>query len=266
MAREKKQMEGPPPPAAWMSTFSDLMNLLLCFFVLLFSMSSVDAEKFAEMAASFNSSFSIFPAGASAIGDGMLISNGVSQLNELSEYFSSMGLTDDGEAEQPDKESLKAELEREALEQSEAMAEEIEEALLQYDIDGIDVDFTSQYVQLQMNGALLFDSGRAVLKDDAKVLLDKIGDILMQYPDSLIEVIGHTDNVPISTSKYRDNMDLSYYRARAVMDFLLESKEIPRELIQTSGRGEEAPIASNETAEGRALNRRVEIRIHREIE
>lgn len=265
MAREKKKMAGPPPPAAWMTTFSDLMNLLLCFFVLLFSLSSVDAEKFAELAASFNSSFSIFPKGASAVGDGILISNGVSQLNELSEYFSTMGMNDDGEVNQ-DVESLKAEIEREALEQSEAMAEEIEEALMDADIMGIDVDFTSQYVQLQMNGALLFDSGKAVLKDEAKELLGKIGDILLAYPDGLIEVIGHTDNVPISTSQFRDNMDLSYYRARAVMDFLLENKEIPREQLQTSGRGEDAPIASNDTPEGRALNRRVEIRIHREVE
>lgn len=265
MARAKKKMAGPPPPAAWMTTFSDLMNLLLCFFVLLFSMSTVDAEKFAELAASFSSSFSIFPKGATAIGDGILISNGVSQLNELSEYFSTMGLNEDGDIE-VDKESIKAEIEREQLEKSEAMAEEIEDALMDADIEGIDVDFTSQYVQLQMNGALLFDSGKAVLKDEARELLDKIGDILLTYPDSLVEVIGHTDNVPISTSQFRDNMDLSYYRARAVMDFLIDNKEMPREQIQTSGRGEDAPIASNDTAEGRALNRRVEIRIHREIE
>lgn len=264
MAREKKEIPGPPPPAAWQTTFSDLMNLLLCFFVLLFSLSSVDAEKFTELAASFSSSFSIFPAGATAIGDGILISNGVSQLNELSEYYSTMGKNSEGRHE--NLESLKAEMEREELEKSEAMAEEIEEALLEYQVEGIDIDFTSQYVQLQMNGALLFDSGRAVLKDDAKELLDKIGDVLLTYPDGLIEVIGHTDNVPISTSQFRDNMDLSYYRARAVMDFLLKNKEIPREQIQTSGRGEDAPIASNETPEGRALNRRVEIRIHREIE
>lgn len=266
MARQKKEIQGPPPPAAWMATFSDLMNLLLCFFVLLFSLSTVDAEKFAELAASFASSFSIFPAGATAIGDGILISNGVSQLNELSDYFSTMGLNDDGETEQ-DVEFLKAELEREALAQSEAMAEEVEDILLDEELtSGIDVDFTSQYVQLQMNGALLFDTGRAVLKDEAKLVLDKIGDILVLYPEGLIEVIGHTDNVPISTSQFRDNMDLSYYRARAVMDYLLDNKEIPRERIQTSGRGEDAPIASNETAEGRALNRRVEIRIYREIE
>jgi len=164
-------------------------------------------------------------------------------------------------------EAAKAEIEREALEQSEAMAAEIEDMLQDQDItSGIDVDFTSQYVQLQMNGALLFDSGRAVLKEEAKNILDKVGDILINYSDELIEVVGHTDNVPISTSQFRDNMDLSYYRARAVMDYLIDQKNIPRGSIQTSGRGEDSPIASNETAEGRALNRRVEIRIYRELE
>lgn len=266
MAKEKKEMAGPPPPAPWMSTFSDLMNLLLCFFVLLFSLSSVDADKFAELAASFSSSFSIFPSGASAIGDGMLISNGVSQLNELSEFFSTMGLSSDGET-QLDMETAKAQIEREALEQAEFMAASIEDELLDDELTAeIDVDFTSQYVQLQMNGALLFDSGRAVLKNEAKDILSKVGDILENYSDSLIEIVGHTDNVPISNSQFRDNMDLSYYRARAVMDYLLANKDIPREIVQTSGRGEDAPIASNETAEGRAMNRRVEIRIYRELE
>ena len=258
-------MAGPPPPAPWLNTFSDLMNLLLCFFVLLFSMSSVDADKFAELAASFASSFSIFPAGATAIGDGILISNGVSQLNELSQYFSNMGLNEEGDMDQS-MEAAKSEIERENLEKSEAMAQEIEDALMDEDLSGIDVDFTSQYVQLQMNGSLLFDSGRAVLKEEARNILDKVGDVLVNYSDELIEVIGHTDNVPISTSQFRDNMDLSYYRARAVMDYLLDNKDIPRGSIQTSGRGEDMPIASNETAEGRALNRRVEIRIYRELE
>lgn len=265
MARKKKEMAGPPPPAPWLNTFSDLMNLLLCFFVLLFSMSSVDADKFAELAASFASSFSIFPAGATAIGDGILISNGVSQLNELSQYFSNMGLNEEGDMDQS-MEAAKSEIERENLEKSEAMAQEIEDALMDEDLSGIDVDFTSQYVQLQMNGSLLFDSGRAVLKEEARNILDKVGDVLVNYSDELIEVIGHTDNVPISTSQFRDNMDLSYYRARAVMDYLLDNKDIPRGSIQTSGRGEDMPIASNETAEGRALNRRVEIRIYRELE
>lgn len=78
---KKKQEEAPKGSPAWMATFSDLMNLLLCFFVLLFSMSSIDAAKFEQVVASFNQTFSVLNGGATAIGDGILISNGVSQLN-----------------------------------------------------------------------------------------------------------------------------------------------------------------------------------------
>ena len=78
MAKRKPEEPKPGSPA-WMATFSDLMNLLLCFFVLLFSMSTVDAQKFELIAASFSETFSIFSAGGKAIGEGMMISNGVSQ-------------------------------------------------------------------------------------------------------------------------------------------------------------------------------------------
>ena len=75
MAKKKEQPaeEGSP---AWMATFSDLMNLLLCFFVLLFSMSSIDEKKWEEVAASFSSTFSVLPGGATAIGEGVLLSRG----------------------------------------------------------------------------------------------------------------------------------------------------------------------------------------------
>lgn len=73
----KKPEEPPKGAPAWQATFADLMNLLLCFFVLLFSMSTVDAEKWEKVVASFNQTFSVFTAGATAIGDGILISNGV---------------------------------------------------------------------------------------------------------------------------------------------------------------------------------------------
>ena len=78
MAR-KKTGEAPAGAPAWMATFSDLMNLLLCFFVLLFSMSTVDAEKFEMVIASLQSSFSILPSGGASIGDGEMVSSGVSQ-------------------------------------------------------------------------------------------------------------------------------------------------------------------------------------------
>ena len=97
----KRKPEDPPAGSpAWMATFSDLMNLLLCFFVMLFSMSSIDANKWDEMAAAMsNSAFSIFNAGSTAIGEGILISNGVSQLNDLDEYISNAGRNADSETD-----------------------------------------------------------------------------------------------------------------------------------------------------------------------
>ena len=93
MAKKQKQPEGGGGSPAWMATFSDLMNLLLCFFVLLFSMSSVDAEKFEEVVASLQASFSIFDGGATSLTEGELISSGISQLNELNDYYNNMGIS-----------------------------------------------------------------------------------------------------------------------------------------------------------------------------
>ena len=93
----KKQEEIKPGLPAWQGTFGDLMNLLLCFFVLLFSMANMDAAKFEEVAASFSQAFSVFSGGEMAIGEGALIGDGVSQLSQLSAYVTSMGLAQSGE-------------------------------------------------------------------------------------------------------------------------------------------------------------------------
>ena len=77
---KRPEEEAPKGAPAWQSTFADLMNLLLCFFVLLFSMSTVDAQKFQLIAASFSQTFSIFDAGSNSIGEGALLGNGISQL------------------------------------------------------------------------------------------------------------------------------------------------------------------------------------------
>ena len=93
-----------------MNTFADLMNLLLCFFVLLFSMSTVDAEKFEMVIASLQSSFSILPSGGASIGDGQMISAGVSQLELLDEYYKKQAnSTDTEESEEDIKEAYEQE-------------------------------------------------------------------------------------------------------------------------------------------------------------
>ena len=149
----KRKPEEPPKGApAWQATFADLMNLLLCFFVMLFSMSTMDAQKFELLAASFNQTFSIFSAGATAIGDGFLISNGVSQLNELDDYINSTGKSAEGETIPEDLQEAAEMMEQAKLEASEELAEVIEEALEEKQLENeIDIEFTSQYVQLTLD-------------------------------------------------------------------------------------------------------------------
>ena len=262
MAKKKKEEVPAPGSPAWMATFSDLMNLLLCFFVLLFAMSTVDAQKLQQVAASFNEDFSIFEGGATAIGDGILISNGVSQLNELDQYINSTGKT----AESEEDVDAFEEFEKQQLAESEQLAEQIQEAVDESQFaNEIEIDFTSQYVSLNLNGALLFDSGSAELKEEAKPLMDKIGQLLGRYAQSTIEIEGHTDNVPIHNSKFADNNELSSFRALSVFNYFMDTTFLDPANIKHSGRGEYVPIADNNTPEGRAQNRRVEIKIYHSL-
>ncbi len=257
----KRKPDEVKPGAAWMNTFSDLMNLLLCFFVLLFSMSSVDAQKFELIAASFSQNFSIFSSGATSIGEGVLVSNGVSQLNELDQFMNSMGYSSEKEDEDAKDEFDK--VEEEQLKESEQLAEKIEESIEEEEMSKeVDIDFTSQYVSLTLNGALLFDSGSDTIKKEAYPILDKIGVILQKYAQSLIEIEGHTDNVPIHNVFFENNNELSSARALSVFDYLLETTNIDPALIKHSGRGEYVPVTENTSVEGRAKNRRVEIKIY----
>lgn len=220
----KRKQEDPPKGAApWMNTFSDLMNLLLCFSFCSFSRSTVDAEQFEQVAASLSNSFSILPAGGAAIGDGTLVANGISQLNNLAEYVKNMGVSMD-EAEEQD---VEEQIEEIKLEQSEKMAESIQEYLEQQNIEEyVDLDFNSQYVLLTLNGAVLFESGSSDLKNDAVPLIDSIGNMLTGYTENIIEVEGHTDNVPIHTAKYANNNVLSSFRALSVAEYLINNKGI----------------------------------------
>ena len=263
---KKKQEEAPKGSPAWMATFSDLMNLLLCFFVLLFSMSSIDAAKFEQVVASFNETFSVFSGGATAIGDGILISNGVSQLNELDEYINSTGKMDEGQVVDEDVAAVKEKMEEAQLEESEALAEQIQEAVDDKEMGSeIDIEFTSQYVQLTLKGALLFDSGSTLLKEEAKPVLDQVGLVLERYAAGTIEIEGHTDNVPMSGAKYSNNDELSSGRALSVFDYLLSVTNLDPANIKHAGRGEYVPIADNSTPEGRTRNRRVEIKIYNSL-
>lgn len=287
MARKKAEPDG-GPGQPWLNTFADLMNLLLCFFVLLFASANVDEAKFDAIANSFQSTFSIFTAGSTAIGDGILISNGVSQLNELDKYINSTGKTaendadadefeeiqqgkdeklgQNGELGKDEKQKALDDVENMKMMKSEALAEQFEEALQENNIaDKVDVDFNSQYVRLTLKGAILFKSGSAELLDTVYSTLRKVGMILERYAQYDIEIEGHTDNVPQYSKLYKNNDELSAARALSVFYFLLDNTSLDPAFLKHSGRGEYCPIADNSTAEGRDRNRRVEIKIYHEL-
>ncbi len=297
MAKKKKQEEAPAGSPAWMATFADLMNLLLCFFVLLFAMSSVDSGKAEALIQSLSNTFSIFDGGGSSFGEGNMISNGADQLTELDEYFNTMGQTDDGDIEQnvneaenggesnenigavpsitpevtptpspsptltPDQAVLEENKGQSLLIYSEVADQLNKVNLGDYVELGIDAD-QYHYITIEIKGHLLFESGDAELVEDAKPIISKIGDVLKQYGDFKVEVIGHTDTIPQTKAPYYNNDVLSYWRARSVAQYLTEVKNLDSTMVDFTGKGEREPVADNATEEGRRQNRRVEIRLY----
>lgn len=265
---KKKQEEPKKGSPAWMATFSDLMNLLLCFFVLLFSMSTVNAEKFEMVVASFQQSFSVLPAGGTSVGEGQLVSSGTSMLEQFDVFLDnstgSAGENDNDKKAPEEQEQTEEFIEQQKIAESEKMAEQIEQAIQAAAMQNlVETEYNGEYVKLTLNGALLFDSGDATVKEEARPIIEKLAAIIDSYPDKEIDVEGHTDNVPITgSSKYENNNVLSMYRALDVADIIREYSTVPAEHIKSSGRGEYVPIADNSTPEGRARNRRVEIKIY----
>lgn len=261
MARSKEPEEEIKTDG-WKDTFSDLMNLLFCFFILLYSMSAIDEVKYADMVGSFSDSFSIFSGGGEGVGDGQMISSGATQLNDLDEYYSDMGKqskevedADDPLAEQ-EKQQRKAteELYSEVAEQSDTNHIE--------DLVDVTMDEGYQYVMISLSGGVLFDSGSAEIRSGARSILSRVGDILKTYSNRQIKIEGHTDNVPINTSSFPSNLWLSTARATRVLEFFVDTKRLSNKHMEASGRGDVDPVADNKTAEGRAKNRRVEIKIY----
>lgn len=268
LARKKKAEES-SAGAPWLNTFADLMNLLLCFFVLLFASSTVDAEKYEQIVNSMTNSFSIFSGGGSAIEEGRLISSGISQLSDLDQYYSSTGKN----AEDSDSESYKeSDALKEVLEANKKatliiyddVADQADQSNLGKYIE-LSVDSNYQFVKISLSGSILFDSGKAEIKSSALPVFSKLADILTTYKGHHIEIEGHTDNRPISSSLYPNNNWLSSARALNTATYLIEEKGMDPKTLSWTGRGEYEPVASNSTNEGRAKNRRVEIKIYNEI-
>lgn len=277
MAKKKKQEEASGGAPEWMATFADLMNLLLCFFVLLFSMSTVDDAKANQVADSLSSAFGIFKdSGTSIFIDGELVNLGTAQLNELDEMINNMGQSSEdtgeeikglidaivnGEAKQVGEviDNINKELTGAMYDKiSELSAEDNLDDFVTYSFD----ENGSRYVLLNIDGSVLFDSGSAEIKQKNIPIVSKIGDILKQFEGHRIEIIGHTDNVPIKTGRYPSNMELSSARAISVANYLIDAKGMDPSRMSWSGKAHYEPVESNADEEGRAKNRRIEVKIY----
>lgn len=132
-------------------------------------------------------------------------------------------------------------------------------ALLGFNSDELSVEIKNGKVYVSMSDKLLFRSGSSGVEEKGKEALKLLGEVLDKNIDIDILVEGHTDNVPIKTSIYKDNWDLSVARATSIVRILSNDYKIAPTRMTASGKGEYFPKSDNETAEGRAKNRRTEI-------
>lgn len=240
--REDEPKKGAP---AYMSTYGDMMTLLLTFFVLLFAMSTVDSDKFNALASSFSASVSIFDGGQTMRIDNNVLENGMSQFPVQEIQFSI-------------EQAYREEQEMTNVEQ------EIKAYLDEKEIDDkIAVQKSGDTIVIRFADILLFDTGKANIKAGVVPSLNVVGQKLKEYLDKgyHLRVEGHTDNQPINTTQFPSNWELSSARAIAVMRFYLEEMDFNPSQISAEGMGEYHPISSNATSEERAKNRRVEIKL-----
>ena len=132
-------------------------------------------------------------------------------------------------------------------------------ALLGFNSDELSVEIKNGKVYVSMSDKLLFKSGSSAVEDKGKDALKLLAGVLEKNPDIDILIEGHTDNVPIKTSVYKDNWDLSVARATSIVRILTNDYKIVPTRLTASGKGEYFPKADNESNEGRAKNRRTEI-------
>ncbi len=253
----------------FMDTYGDMMTLLMTFFVLLFSFSQMDAEKFKLFQASFSEQTRtqlINPLEAKDIID--LESESLLPPEDNVKLNQEKASIEDKRKKQASMIDQIVQLEQQLKQSEEYQAVEAGFADMfsgvgDY-IEGNDLQASLQVlhegneVTIQATDVLLFDSGKADLLPEAQQVLTDIGAILMQHLDSieLIRVEGHTDNRPINTYQFADNWDLSTKRATNALRALRLSG-ILEDKLTAVGYGESRPIATNDTPEGRAQNRRV---------
>ncbi len=232
--RIKKEVNGGTQD--WLLTYSDMVTLLLCFFVLLYTFSVVDQEKFLEIISGLRAKLGVLDGGRTL---------SRSELIDGGKRYEMIG---EMELSQMEFENLFLQV-----------TEYIEEAGLQNQVEAI---YTHEGLVIRFVGRLLFDLGKTELRADSVNLLNQIAEFLKDIKND-ITVEGHTDDWPINTKEFPTNWELSTARATTVVRYFTEELGMAAARFSASGSGEYRPIRPNDTEENRAQNRRVDLVVRR---
>lgn len=277
-----------PGQPQWMATFADLMALLMCFFVLLLSFSEMDVLKYKQVAGSMAQAFGVqneinadgIPKGTSVIAQEFSPGRPQPTLEKVIQQQTvdtssqslqtgqaDFGVDSDAVEASPDGaeqlmiEKLQA-LQQQTLDDAEKIRQVLENEVSQNLVD-IESGFRSITIRIRERGS--FDSGSAVINTDFIPVMGQLREILGGVTGQ-IAVEGHTDNIPISTSAIPSNWHLSAQRALSVAHELLVADDISDDRMMVIGYADTRPFESNDSADGRAHNRRVEIVIHQSLD
>lgn len=247
---------------SWLIPYADLMTLLLALFIVLFSMSSVDAKRFDEMSRAFNLAFD---GGIGILDGGKTLEENTtpSKSKDNEESQQTQDITQASDKKKQSEDDLEK-LRKKEQEDLEKLKKQLDKYIK---TAGLTTQLNTKLNQSQLvvtiSDNALFASGSADLKPESKKLGQAISKMLKQYPGYEIIVAGHTDNQPISNSIFRNNWELSSQRALNFMEILLTSSALDPTLISSTGYGEYRPLDTNKTDAGRAKNRRVEVSLMR---
>jgi len=249
MSRRKKKKDEEHPNESWLLPYADLLTLLLALFIVLFSSSSIDAQKFEAMSRALNSAFSggtgifDFP---SPIPEGQMQSSDVIEDKDEKETLQNKPVL------------LKDEEQHELASIQQKVNTYIEEKDL---TNKLQTSLTDEGLLVSIRDNVLFAPGSAEVRPQDRKVAEEISELMIMDPPRNIIISGHTDNVPIGNAPFDSNWELSVMRAIEFMKILLQNEKLDPRWFSAKGFGEFQPIASNGTVEGRAKNRRVEILI-----
>lgn len=248
----------------WLVSYADFITLLFAFFTVLYAISSVDSKKMGKLVMAMQMAFDVQGFAGKDAKIGMATSENASSVQEqLNEgIMPPSSVASSKRISEGNKKSNSVEAQKIAIE---IVKSRVEEAIKDEKLkEKVSIKKEDRGLVISLAEQGFFDSGRAYVRAQAEPVLYKIASSLMGLPN-LIRIEGHTDNMPISTPQFPSNWELSTSRATFIIQYFISNFPFPPESLSAAGYGEYRPVASNDTPEGRAKNRRVDIVILSEL-